>query len=87
MRVHNFEAIVTAFYHIVIYVTVDCNSRVVSIINSSLTLKKDTVMSWGRGELLLLPLVLLNRLNKRKSAVFLYFRLSLFLGYPIFQII
>ena len=37
--------------------------------------------------LLLIPLVRMNRLNKKESAVFLYCRLSLFLGGPFFQII
>ena len=39
MHVHNFEAIVTTFYHKVIYVTADCNSRDASIIHSPLTFK------------------------------------------------
>ena len=37
--------------------------------------------------LLHFPLVLVNRLNKTESAVFLYCRFSLFLKDPVFQII
>ena len=36
---------------------------------------------------ILVPLVLMNRLNKTESAVFLYCRFSLFLKDPFFQII
>ena len=41
----------------------------------------------GAWELLHFPLVLMNRLNKTVSAVFLYCRFSLFLKDPFFQII
>ena len=41
----------------------------------------------GGGKSLHFPLVLMNRLNKTKSAVFLYCRFSLFLKDPFFQII
>ena len=38
---------------------------------------------FGSGELLHLPLVLMNRLNKIESVVFLYCRFSLFVNDPI----
>ena len=41
----------------------------------------------GARELLQFPLVLMNRLNKTESAVFIYFRFSLFLKDPFLQII
>ena len=78
MHVHNFEAIVTTFYHIVFYLTADCISRDVSIIYSPLTFKIRYGYELGAWGLLLFPLVLMNRLNKTESAVFLYCRIFLF---------
>ena len=65
MHVHNFEAIVTTFYHIVIYVTADynsttfyhiviyvisnCNSQDVSFIHSPLTFKISYGYELGAG--------------------------------------
>ena len=48
---HYFEAIVTTFYHIVIYMTADCNSHDVSNIHSPLTFKirYDYELGQGRG--------------------------------------
>ena len=46
---HNFEAIVTTLYHIVIYVTADCNSRDVCIIHSPFTFKIRYGYEMGRG--------------------------------------
>ena len=49
MHIRNFEAIVTTFYHEVIYFTAVCNSRDVSFIHSPLTFKIRYGYEMGAG--------------------------------------
>ena len=58
MHVHNFKAIVKTFYHIVIYMAANRNSRDASIIHSPLAfrIRYDYELGAGRG-VVALPII------------------------------